>query len=32
MARRHDRPRYFDVDDPTLAPPVDVPTSGEPAA
>ncbi|BCL16864.1 hypothetical protein GCM10017556_46030 [Micromonospora sagamiensis] len=25
MARRHDRPRYFDVDDPTLALPTDVP-------
>ncbi|SCL29937.1 hypothetical protein [Micromonospora inyonensis] len=25
MARRHDRPRYFDVDDPTLALPADVP-------
>ncbi|MEU4568797.1 hypothetical protein [Micromonospora sp. NPDC023956] len=25
MARRHDRPRYFDVDDPTLALAADVP-------
>ncbi|MFI6823939.1 hypothetical protein ACIBJE_23810 [Micromonospora sp. NPDC050187] len=25
MARRHDRPRYFDVDEPTLALPADVP-------
>jgi hypothetical protein len=25
LGRRHDRPRYFDVDDPTLALPADVP-------